>query len=77
MKKLLRFPSNAGLDTMAVQAALSGRVGRAARPHGLMPIIIDTRYKLGISHLSFERCLATLDPLGDLSAIQRLRTEHA
>ena len=40
---------------MTVQAAPSGRVGRAARLHGLMPVTIETRYKLGICQLSFER----------------------
>ena len=40
-KRLFRFLSNAGFDTMAVQTALLGSVCRAAKLRGLTPIMID------------------------------------
>ena len=40
-KRLFRFLSNVGFDTMAVQTALLGPVCRAVRLRGLTPIMID------------------------------------
>jgi hypothetical protein len=40
-KRLFRFLSNIGFDTMAVQTALLGPICQAARLRGLVPIMID------------------------------------
>ena len=40
-KRLFRFLSNAGFDTMAVQTALLGPICQGARLRGLTPIMID------------------------------------
>ena len=40
-KRLFRFLSNAGVDTLAVQTALLGPICQAAKLRGLTPIMID------------------------------------
>ena len=40
-KRLFRFLSNTGFDTMAVQTALLGPVCQAAKLRGLVPVMID------------------------------------
>ena len=40
-KRLFRFFSNTGFDTVAVQTALLGPICEAARLRGLVPIMID------------------------------------